>query len=429
MNEKNIDIAAIQEEVNPVFTTAVSCLQIEAAIGDEEAGMLLKELGFPTMADSMKEIDSTNQKHVPREVADLFVKIAPAYQATVEGRFHATNNYIRKMGTKQVMDLPCGYTARGIKFAKTDVDYYGMDLPAVIDAMSKACGSLIAKEEQGHIHYSAVDATNYQTLKDGLAGVNGELLITTEGMLMYLTQSEIEEVFHNIHRILSEHGGCWITMDNNLAGAAQRVMPCLVDDPEKFKMVGTILSGNKSKTTTENNAFYHKDEVRQFISDMGFDLEIVSIYDYLPENFRAFSMLSDEKKQQAREAFRDVCFWVMTVSQDKAEEKVEESADELKDFKVNLKRAGGRYQIALAGRLDTITATTLLELYRKAEAKEAPTEIVLDLKELDYISSAGLRVLLIMKKALKDPDAMQLENISPSVQEIIETTGFDTIFC
>lgn len=429
MSEKNIDIAAIQEEVNPVFTTAVSCLQIEAAIGDEEAGMLLKELGFPTMAESMKEIDSTNQKNVPREIADLFVQIAPAYQATVEGRFHATNNFIRKMGAKRVMDLPCEYTARGIKFAKMDVDYYGMDLPAVIDAMSKACGSLIAKEDQGHIHYSAVDATNYQTLKDGLADANGELLITTEGMLMYFTQSELEEVFHNIHRILSEHGGCWITMDNNLAGAAQRVMPCLVDDPEKFKMVGTILSSNKSKTTTENNAFFHKDDVRKFISDMGFDLEIVSIYDYLPENFRAFSMLSDEKKQQAREAFRDVCFWVMTVSQEKTEEKIEESADGAKDFKVNLKRAGGRYQISLTGRLDTITATTLLEFFRKAEAKETPTEIVLDLKELDYISSAGLRVLLIMKKSLKDPDAMQLKNISPSVQEIIETTGFDTIFC
>ncbi len=431
MSEKTTDLAAIQEEVNPVFTTAVSCLQIEAAIGDEDACTLLKALGFPTMAESMKEIDSTNAKHIPKEVADLFVQIAPAYQATVEARFHSTNNFIKEKGAKQVMDLPCGYTARGLKFAKTDINYFGMDLPAVIDAMTKACGSLIAEEDRKHIHYSAVDATSYHTLKNSLADLDtdAELLITTEGMLMYMTQSELEEVFHNIHRILSSHGGCWITMDNSLAAAAQRIMPVLVDDPERFRMVGKILSGDKSKTTTENNAYFREEEAKKFVSDMGFDLEIVPIYDYLPEKFRAFAALSAEKQQKAKEAFRGICFWVMTVNKDSSAEEVEESEEEAKDFKVSLKRRGGDYHISLEGRLDTITAATLLELYRTAEAKEAPEKIVLDLKELNYISSAGLRVLLIMKKALKDQDAMSLENITPSVKEIIETTGFDTIFC
>ncbi len=429
MGEKIIDLASIQKEVNPVFTTAISCLQIEAAIGDEDACTLLKELGFPTLAESMKEIDTTNIEQIPKEVAELFGKIAPAYQSVVEGRFHSTNNFILRKGVKQVMDLPCGYTSRGIKFAKTDVEYYGMDLPAVIDAMKKACADLIEKDAQDHIHYSAVDATSYQTLKAGLAGAKGELLITTEGMLMYLTQSELEEVFHNIHRILSEYGGCWISLDNSLTDATQRMMPVLVDDPAKFKMVGQILAGKKSKTTTDNNAFFHKDEARQFVSDMGFDLNTIPLYDYLPENFLSLSMLSEEKKKQAIEAFRDVYFWVMTVNKDSAAEKTEETADEVKDFKANLKRSGGKYDISLAGRLDTITSTTLLELFRKAEEKEAPTEIVIDMKNLDYISSAGLRVLLIMKKTLAKQDSMRLENISDSIQQIIETTGFDTIFC
>ena len=51
------------------------------------------------------------------------------------------------------------------------------------------------------------------------------------------------------------------------------------------------------------------------------------------------------------------------------------------------------------------------------------------MKELEYVSSAGLRVLLIMRKALTDSNSFNLVNMNDSVKEIIETTGFDSIFC
>lgn len=51
------------------------------------------------------------------------------------------------------------------------------------------------------------------------------------------------------------------------------------------------------------------------------------------------------------------------------------------------------------------------------------------MKNLEYISSAGLRVLLIMRKALAGDSDFSLINMSDQVKEIIETTGFDTIFC
>ena len=53
----------------------------------------------------------------------------------------------------------------------------------------------------------------------------------------------------------------------------------------------------------------------------------------------------------------------------------------------------------------------------------------MDMKNLEYISSAGLRVLLIMRKALDSDQNISLVNMNDSVREIIETTGFDTIFC
>ncbi len=46
-----------------------------------------------------------------------------------------------------------------------------------------------------------------------------------------------------------------------------------------------------------------------------------------------------------------------------------------------------------------------------------------------HVSSAGLRVLLIMYKSLEDKERFVMTGINEAVREIIETTGFDTIFC
>ncbi|MBQ4482073.1 MAG: STAS domain-containing protein [Lachnospiraceae bacterium] len=99
------------------------------------------------------------------------------------------------------------------------------------------------------------------------------------------------------------------------------------------------------------------------------------------------------------------------------------------DFKADVELAGKTLNVALAGRLDTITAPGLLELYRKAGSKGGYDDIRIDMKELEYVSSAGLRVLLIMRKALTDSNSFNLVNMNHSVKEIIETTGFDSIFC
>ena len=96
---------------------------------------------------------------------------------------------------------------------------------------------------------------------------------------------------------------------------------------------------------------------------------------------------------------------------------------------IRIEKQGSSLHLAPEGRLDTITAPGLLELYRKAESKGGYDDICIDMKELEYISSAGLRVLLIMRKALTDSNSFNLINMNDSVKEIIETTGFDTIFC
>jgi anti-sigma B factor antagonist len=68
-------------------------------------------------------------------------------------------------------------------------------------------------------------------------------------------------------------------------------------------------------------------------------------------------------------------------------------------------------------------------LYKEAAGKGKIRNVCVDMKNMEYISSAGLRVLLIMRKALDSDQNISLVNMNDSVREIIETTGFDTIFC
>ena len=81
--------------------------------------------------------------------------------------------------------------------------------------------------------------------------------------------------------------------------------------------------------------------------------------------------------------------------------------------------------IEVAGRLDTITAPTLEKTIN--EDIDGTKNLVLDLKELEYISSAGLRVLLSAQKKMQRIGSMTVKNVCDSIMEVFEITGFADI--
>jgi anti-sigma B factor antagonist len=81
--------------------------------------------------------------------------------------------------------------------------------------------------------------------------------------------------------------------------------------------------------------------------------------------------------------------------------------------------------IALEGRLDTMTAPELeAELKQSLDAVQTLT---LDFSKLDYISSAGLRVLLSAHKTMATKGGMKVTNVNEIVREVFEVTGFADI--
>ena len=83
---------------------------------------------------------------------------------------------------------------------------------------------------------------------------------------------------------------------------------------------------------------------------------------------------------------------------------------------------GNELTIALEGRLDTTTSPQLENELRTA--LNGISEFILDLNNLDYISSAGLRVLLSAQKVMNKQGKMVIRNVKPEIMEIFEVTGF-----
>ena len=86
---------------------------------------------------------------------------------------------------------------------------------------------------------------------------------------------------------------------------------------------------------------------------------------------------------------------------------------------------GMELNLALTGRLDTTTAPQLeTELKRSIGGVES---LVLDFAGLEYLSSAGLRVLLAAQKVMNKQGKMVIRNVNETISEVFEITGFSDI--
>ena len=92
---------------------------------------------------------------------------------------------------------------------------------------------------------------------------------------------------------------------------------------------------------------------------------------------------------------------------------------------IEKKANGTELTVVLAGRLDTTTAPELENELKNS--LDNVTKLVIDLEGLEYISSAGLRVLLSAQKIMNGKDGMKVTHVRETIMEIFEVTGFSDI--
>ncbi len=92
---------------------------------------------------------------------------------------------------------------------------------------------------------------------------------------------------------------------------------------------------------------------------------------------------------------------------------------------INKTENGNDLAVKVSGRLDTTTAPQLEEELKAS--MDGVTSLTFDFGELEYISSAGLRVLLAAQKIMNKQGSMKVSGVNETIMEIFEVTGFSEI--
>ena len=417
-NWENADIDyTLLEKVNPVFNTAKMTLFQLATNGDKDAAALAKSMGL-TLESTQ---DSANTKASPEQVLGGTIMLECRYRTMA--RLAEESGYT-------LVDMPCGYTPRAIEFARKGLTYYGLDLPAVIREASEKTSSLIPPEQRALAHFREVDATNYASLERALEDIDSPVCITTEGLLMYFTDSETGALCDNIRRILEKKGGCWYTADPECSLQYIIVMRALVGDrfmeimknaKQQTKDKSDVEIGKNALITSPADMAGSIQNAMAFLAKHGLKAERVNVVENMPK-LDSLDRVSTQQAAAVCEGMKHCAFWKITPS-GKA---TELPSTETEGFHVDASIQAGTLSLALTGRLDTITAPSLLSFFEKTKAEQTVDTVEVNCSRLEYISSAGLRVLLIMHKACKS--GVSLHGQNEVVTEILEQTGFDSIF-
>ena len=409
---------ALLERVNPVFQTAKMTLFQLAANGDSDAAMLAKAMGLTREATQ----NSANTTALPEQVLGGTIMLESRYR---------TMAALAESSGYTLVDLPCGYTPRAIAFARKGLPYYGLDLPVVIREISERVKAILSPEERELVHYWEVDATNYTSLEKAMDDIDGEVCITTEGLLMYFTDSETGALCENIRRILAKKGGCWYVADPESSLQYVITMRALVGDrfaqvmqnaKQQTKDKSDVEIGNNSLITSPADMEGSTGRAMAFLAERGLRAERVVVADHMPK-LDSLSRVSPEQALAIQKGMKRCAIWKVTP--DKSARAVGLPPSETEGFSINASMKAGKLSIAPTGRLDTITAPALLAFFEATREEHAVEAVVIDCSGLDYVSSAGLRVLVIMRKAC--PGGVTLASPNELITEVLEQTGFAAV--
>ena len=414
----------LQKETNPVSGTAEMTLFQLAAGGDREAAAIAEALGL-----TFQGTQTAGSKQMPPEEAI-------AFRIVLEVRYRVMELLAAASGCDTVADLPCGYTPLPIALSRKGKKYIGLDLPAVISAVSEIILPMIGEDQRDNVRFTAVDATNAESMAAAFRDSDGRVCFITLGLLMYLSDPELEAMARGIRNVLERHGGCWIIADPEVEVQHFSILKALTGD--RFDQVmreRAHIVEEKSDTKLGQNALTihlrsrEKDMERAeaFLVSHGLRAERLIAAGHLQEDPASFSLISGEQRSAVKKVLEETAFWKITSdgSVQSGQEKAGTPDEGGQAFVIRAERKDGLLELSLSGRLDTLSSPEFLAFFEKEAAEREIRKVALDCSGLRFISSAGLRVLLMIKKRCRD--GITMTGANEYIKEILAQTGFDLL--
>ena len=400
------------EKANPVFNTAKTTLFQLARQGNPHAIAISEKMGLTEDTQKSRSFSLGTDEET-------------TFRIILETRYNMMGSLARSSGFPVFVDLPCGYTPRAIEMSEQGIAYFGLDLPPVISEIDSIIPPLVSEKNRNLVHFCPVDATNFKSLEKALQDAKGNICINTEGLLMYFTDKEMNTFLENITKLLEIHGGCWITADPEIASEHIRIQSAIHPggaDFDTFHMLSEKSDIGDLKNKFQLRYGHEKEDFKKaedILSEHGLKAERIRIAGHL-EKTEVFSTLTPDQRKAVLKAVEDIAFWkVVSVGTTR---NINMTTNH---FTIHSELTDGVLDLRLTGRLDSLTAPRLLEAYETQSASGSILKVQVDCNALEYISSAGLRVLLIMKKGCKE--GVSLTGLNDICADILMQSGFSEI--
>ncbi len=191
----------------------------------------------------------------------------------VESRYKAIEAIRAQFPSTQILELASGLLPRGMILSENPaITFIESDLPDMIQQKQHLAKQLIG--DRPNLHFLTINATedlDLQSLNQYLQP-NQPVTVLCEGLLMYLTFSEKQQVCANVRKILQTYGGIWITPDLVTKAATEQAGR----SADKFQPVNQTFLGLTGRDFAENE-FKDLEHVEQFVQDQGFRMEVFSM--------------------------------------------------------------------------------------------------------------------------------------------------------
>lgn len=402
--------------VNPTYNTAQQTLYMLAASGNTDALDYIMNMKIEN--GMQKDIDNNNSFD---ELSDDDIeRLTTGMSLGVECRYEMVTKLLKESDVKSVFDIACGYTPRALSSYRSGYDYVGLDLPIVVDKMNKVAKK--SKIKLKHDVYVSGDATNPSSLIEAADMLDGEVFITSEGLLQYLSENELEQMIEGIKAILQKHGGAWYSSDMEVY--YDEMAAAMTDNKDAIKIFNKGRQAIGNDTTIFFNATNFTSIVDKFsfFENRGLNIERLPFYSE-DINLKLLEIYP-EKKDIQKKLLAKCSIWKMTLKDDSVDNQTINISQE--GITISAKRNEDTLEVKLGGRMDTISSPILLMVFEEENDEKALKQLVIDAEELEYISSAGLRTLLIGIKTMGS-NSVRVINASKEIKYIFESTGFGSI--
>lgn len=272
------------------------------------------DIPFAREVSALIDAKTVTKKFCPDDMMlEDFKKFgAPGLEARYKSMISAINN----LGITQVLELAAGLSFRGFVMTKnSNVTYVETDLKPMMDekkAIIKKIPIMSDCLTRSNLFLESVNALSLTDLQKSLRHFDKTkpIAIVHEGLYQYLSRPEKEILARNIHQILSEYGGFWITPDFMIDSEASKILA----HPKARALMEQMTKTIETLTTRNLGQDQFKDQrdLSEFLTRAGFTFKVAPQIDgsFELSSLKVFPM-ADEHLGRMRDALR---LWILSVA-------------------------------------------------------------------------------------------------------------------